>query len=140
MRGSPLLRAVFVIIALLLAAIPVWELTHQARATMDSEASPPAAESAVRVSLTFAHPPLDFQVLYLGKVIWEGKQPAGDVQRDFEMEFPKEGIDLEVKAEWPPATPLTAVRVTVAHGYGSTDQTAWGKDNVDAVLTFKDPE
>jgi hypothetical protein len=141
MRGSPLLRAVFVIIALLLAAIPVWKLTHQAAASMETVTSPgPSADSPVHIALTFAHPPADFQVLHLGKVIWEGRQPGGSEEKDFKMEFPKEGIDLEVKADWLPGTPPTAVRVTVTHGYGSTDQTAWGKDNIDAVLTFKDPE
>ena len=56
------------------------------------------------------------------------------------MQFPKDGIDLEVKADWLPGTPLTAVRVTVTHSYGSTEQSAWGKEKVDAVLTFKDPQ
>lgn len=141
MRGAPLLRAVLVIIVLLLAAIPVWKLTHQTvEASTVSEATAPAAESPVGIELTFAHPPLDFQVLHLGKVIWEGKQPGETVRKDFAMEFPKEGIDLEIKADWLPGTPLTAMRMTVTHGYGSTEQTAWGKDNVDAVLTFKDPE
>jgi len=141
MRGAPLLRAVLVIIVLLLAAIPVWKLTHQAVASTESPGTPAStAESPVGIELTFAHAPADFQVLHLGKVIWEGRQPGETMKKDFAMEFPKEGIDLEIKADWLPGTPPTAVRVTVTHGYGTTDQTAWGKDNVDAVLTFKDPQ
>ena len=140
MRGSPLLRAAFVLIVLLLAAVPIWKLTHQAAASMDSAPATPGIKAPVHIALAFAHAPTGFQVLHLGKVIWEGTQPGESVQKDFPMEFPAEGIDLEIKAEWLPGTPLTAVRVTVTHGYGSSEQTAWGKDNVDAVLTFKDPQ
>ena len=141
MRGSPLLRAAIVIAVLLLAAIPVWKLTHQAVATMDTGGpATPAGESPVTVELTFAHPPEDFQVLSLGKVVWDGKQPGASAQKNFNLHFPPDGIDLEIKANWLPGTPMTAVRVKVTHGYGSTEQTAWGKDNVDAVLTFKDPQ
>ncbi len=140
MRGSPLLRAVFALVVLALVAIPIWKLTHQVAASMDSTAVTPDAKAPVHIALTFAHAPVGFQVLYLGKVVWEERQPADTVQKDFSMEFPKEGIDLEIKAEWLPGTPLTAMRVTVAHGYSSSEQTAWGKESVDAVLTFKDPQ
>lgn len=106
------------------------------------ESAPVVAEAKapVHIALTFAHAPTDFQVLYLGKVIWKGTQPGDTIQKDFSMEFPKEGIDLEIKADWPPGTPDTAVRVAVTHGYGTTDQTAWGKDSLDSVLTFADPQ
>jgi|ERR1700677_884939 len=140
MRGSPLFRAVFTIIVLLLAAIPIWKLTHQAEASMDSGPSTPAAEAPVHIVLTFAHAPAGFQVLHLGKVIWEARQPGETAQKDLPMEFPKEGIDLEIKAEWLPGTPVTAVRVAVTHNYGTTEQTAWGKESLDTVLTFTDPQ
>jgi hypothetical protein len=107
---------------------------------MTSTPSAPEAAAKVHIAMTFAHAPADFQVLHLGKVIWEGRQAGDTMQKDFSMEFPKEGIDLEIKAEWLPGTPLTAVRVIVTHGYGSSDKTAWGKDNLDAVMTFTDPE
>lgn len=140
MHGSPILRALIVVVVLLLAAIPVWSLTHQARAANHSAEAAPASLTTIRVTLTFAHTPEDFQVLYLGKVILSGKDPGFEFQKDVEMDFPKEGIDLEVKADWPPATPYTAVRVAVRHGYGTVEKTAWGKDNVDEVLTFQDPK
>ena len=140
MRGSPLLRAIVVIAVLLLAAIPIWKMTHQAAASMDLTPASPAGESPVGIELSFAHAPLGFQVLHLGKVVWEAKQPGETAQKDFDMQFPKEGIDLEVKAEWLPGTPLTAVRMKVTHGYGSTEQTVWGKEKVDKVLTFTDPQ
>jgi hypothetical protein len=141
MRGSPLLRAAAALAILLLAAIPVWKLTHQAAASLQiSEPAGPAAESSATIELTFAHPPEDFQVLHLGKVVWDGRQPGLTMQKNFDLHFPADGIDLEIKANWLPGTPLTAVRVKVTHGYGSIEQSAWGKGSVDAVLTFKDPQ
>jgi len=122
-------------------AIPLWNLTHKAEAVMDLSTAPTAAKAPVRIQLTFAHEATGFQVLYLGKVIWEGKEPGLVTQKNFDMEFPKAGIDLEVKAEWTPATPETAVRMTVTHAYGSTEQTAWAaKGSLDKVLTFVDPQ
>lgn len=127
------------IAVLLLAAIPIWKMTHEARASMDLTTASSVGESAVKVELGFAHAPLGFQVLYLGKVVWEAKDPGESASRDFDIQFPKEGIDLEVKAEWLPGTPLTAVRVKVTHSYGSMEQTVWGRGKVDKVLTFTDP-
>jgi len=141
MRGSPLIRAIFIIVVLLVAAIPLWNLTHKAEAVMGSSAVPVPTKAPVHIQLTFAHEATGFQILYLGKVIWEGKEPGLVIQKDFALEFPKEGIDLEIKAEWTPATPETAVRVTVTHAYGSTEQTAWAaKGSLDKVLTFTDPQ
>jgi hypothetical protein len=94
----------------------------------------------VHIELTFAQPAASFQVLHLGKVIWEAKQAGTAAQKDFTMEFPKEGIDLELKAEWTPGTPETAVRMTVTHGYDSSDKTVWGKGSLDEVMTFADPQ
>lgn len=141
MRGSPLFRAFFIILVLLLMAIPLWRLTHKAEAVMNVSTAPTAIKAPVHIQLTFAHEATGFQVLYLGKVIWEGKEPGLTEQKDFALEFPKEGIDLEIKAEWTPATPETAVRVTVTHNYGSTEQSAWAtKGSLDKVLTFADPQ
>jgi hypothetical protein len=138
MRGSPLVRATLIIAILLLALIPLWKLTHKAQAAAFADAAP-AAKASVRVELTFAHAPSDFQILNLGKVIWEEKSPGETTQKNLAMEFPKEGIDLEVKATWPAATPLTAVRVCVTPGNDSAiEKSAWGKGTLDEVLTFRE--
>ncbi len=140
MHGSPILRALIVVVVLLLAAIPVWSLTHQARAANHSaEACAGLAHDHTRDAHVCPYA-RGFPGADLGKVILSGKDPGFEFQKDVEMDFPKEGIDLEVKADWPPATPYTAVRVAVRHGYGTVEKTAWGKDNVDEVLTFQDPK
>ena len=141
MRGSPLLRTILVLIVLILAAVPVWKLTRPAIVAVVAEDSTPASKAGVRIGLTFANAPLDFQLLHLGKVIWEGKSPGATASKDFEMEFPKEGIDLEIKAGWPSGTTISAVRVTVTVGNGTAlERSAWGTGSVDEVLTFREPE
>jgi hypothetical protein len=137
MRGSPVLRAIVVVIVMLLAGIPLWRLTHTVAAPMEETPSAPKASSSVSLELTFAHPPSDFQILHLGKVIWEGKEPGETAHQTVAMEFPKEGIDLEIKANWPAGTPLTAVRLTVTRGDDNPiEKTVWGQGNLDEVLTF----
>lgn len=140
MRGSPLLRATLIIAILLLALFPLWKLTHKAGAVSAPDAAP-ASKASVHVELTFAHAPLEFQLLHLGKVIWEAKPPGEPTQKDFEMEFPKEGIDLEIKATWPDAAPITAVRVSVTPGNGDPiEKTAWSKGSMEEVLTFRESD
>jgi hypothetical protein len=140
MRGSPLVRAILIIAILLLALIPLWKLTHKAEAAPFVDAAP-TAKGAVHVELAFAHAPSDFQILNLGKVIWKEKSPGEAAEKNLTMEFPKEGIDLEIKATWPTATPLTAVRVSVTPGNDAAiEKTAWGKGTLDEVLTFRESE
>ena len=53
------------------------------------------------------------------------------------MEFPKEGIDLEIKAQWPSGTDVSAVRVAITQGnQESIEKSAWGRATLDEVLTF----
>jgi len=141
MRGSPLLRTVIVILILILASIPIWKLTHKAKAVVAAPEAVHAAKTGVRVDLSFVRSPLEFQLLHLGKVIWEEKSPPEMIGKNFEMEFPKEGVDLEIKAAWTSGTPVAAVRVSITHGNGNPIQkSAWGTGSVDEVLTFCESE
>jgi hypothetical protein len=140
MRGSPLVRAILIISILLLAIFPLWKLTHKVEA-LPAVDSTPAPKASVHIALTFAHAPSGFQLLHLGKVIWEAKSPGESAQKEFPMEFPKEGIDLEIKATWPVSSPLTAVRVSVTPGNGGAiEKTAWGNGGLDEVLTFRESD
>ena len=138
MRGSPLIRAACIVAILLLATIPLWKLTHKAESAPFVDAAP-ATKASVQIALAFAHEPSEFQILHLGKIIWEEKSPGAMMQKNLAMEFPKEGIDLEIKAAWPAATPLTAVRVSVTPGSGAAiEKTAWGNGALDEVLAFRE--
>ncbi len=138
MRGWPLNRAVVVFLILLATSIPVWKLTHGDSAAAAQARPAPVSKESVHIALAFAHPPGGFQLIALGKTIWIGDGENKDLEKDFGMAFPKEGIDLEIKANWPPGTPLTAVRVSVTPDAGlPMERTAWGEGSLDEVLTFQ---
>ena len=137
MHGSPLLRTLLITALLLLAGAPLWHLTH---GTVTAHAATATAESTSKVHLavTFAQEPLRFQVSYLGKPIWQvDRVTAPAMENQIAMSYPKEGVDLEFKVEWPPGTPLTAARLSVAANENEpVEKTLWGAGKIDDVLTF----
>src|SRR4051794_34568218 len=120
MRGSPLLRAFLVVAALLLLLIPLLRLTKASTATAATVA--PSKEEAtkkaiaVHIELTSTRVPLQFEVLHLGKVVWSGVATQNQVQKELEIEFPKEGVDFELKGNWKEGDALNAVKLTVTPG------------------------
>ena len=137
MHGSPLLRSVLMIVALLLTAFPLWNLTHKSEPRIAATTVVPSVKTKVHIDLTFVHPPTQFQLLQFGKTIWEKQSPGTKEGKEFEMEFPKEGIDLEIKAQWPSGTDVSAVRVAITQGnQESIEKSAWGRATLDEVLTF----
>jgi hypothetical protein len=58
-------------------------------------------------------------------------------EKDIAMNYPKEGVDLEYNVVWPPGTPLSAARLSVAANEGEpVEKTLWGEGQVDDVLSF----
>ena len=144
MRGSPLLRALLTLAALVLVAWPVWRIT-QASAPSSLEnsapaASPPAAAKP-RLQLEFLPaPPLDFDVKYLGQTIWRGGGRLAEDSPPLEMKVPAEGVDLQITARWPAEIKSAAIRVRLVTPDGNTiERQAWTRDNsaLDEVLTFQ---
>lgn len=139
MHGSPLLRTVTVIVLLLLAAIPLWRMTHEtAAATVIPTVSAPEAQSQVHLAVAFAQKPLRFEISYLGKPIWQSDLVTSlTAEKDIAMAYPKEGVDLEYNVVWPPGTPLCAARLSVAPNDAEpVEKTLWGTTQVDDVLSF----
>ncbi len=126
---------------LLLAALPLWQLTRSHGAPAATGAPEMAANEPVKkllVHLKFFHAPRSFRLLYLGKTLWN---PPANGAESFKTElgipFPKEGVDLELKVLWPEGTPETAVRLDVQTPEGaSLHKTVWGRGTIDEILTF----
>jgi hypothetical protein len=139
MRGSPLLRLLAVMIALLAVLWPLRRLTtHRTEAPA---AVPTAAESEsnVHLVLTSTSFPFTFEVLHLGKTIWKGEAMESSVAKDVKIAFPSEGIDLLVDAKWQ-GDKQAAVRLDVTPDDGNTmTKTLWGNGSVNGVLTFTKP-
>ena len=137
MHGSPLLRTLGVVAILLLTAFPLWKLTHPRAASIPIVSSTVTAQTKVEIGLIFVKPPKAFQLLHLGQMIWESRSPAETATQVFDMDFPKEGIDLEIKASWPEGTKVSAVQVSVTPGTRDPiRKSAWGQSTLDEVLTF----
>jgi len=145
MGGIPWLRVLLTVGCLLLALPAMLHLTGAPtrEAQVESSAAPvskpsPAA-GTVNLALTFAHAPEAFTVLYLGKPIWNAEHIGTVAAKELAIPFPTEGVDLEIKAKWPAETPDTALRATLTpQNQPPIIQTAWGKGQLDAVLTFQE--
>ncbi|MBO0696620.1 MAG: hypothetical protein J2P56_11055, partial [Verrucomicrobia bacterium] len=101
MRGSPLLRVLLVVIALLAVLWPLRSLTtHRVERPAASAQSVAVPESNAHLVLTSTSFPFTFEISHLGKTIWKGETPQSSVSRDVTMAFPPEGVDLLVDVKW----------------------------------------
>jgi len=144
MKGSPLLRVLFVVLALLALLWPLRSLTtHRAAALEAQEKTPPQNETAREVSvhlvLTSTTFPFAFEISHLGQVIWKGDSTESSVAQDVKMIFPPEGIDLLLDVKWQ-GEKQTAVKLEVTPNDGDAiTKTLWGTTEVNDVLTFVKP-
>ena len=138
MRGSPLLRAVIALFALLALGFPLWRLTQAGEAPQTQAPPAPVAEAkAIHLQLDFTLPPKKIQALHLGKVVWREDAPAAEIERDLQLVYPDQGVDLQFHIEWPEDAPLAAMRAKLTDPAGDThEKSLWGKGVVDDVLTF----
>jgi hypothetical protein len=140
MRGSPILRALVVFVALLALAPLLWRITHPAAsAHVNAQPTPqPAKNVKTEVRLTFSTPAMRVVIQHLGKEVWHHLMPAAEERFTCEIPWPKEGVDLHVLIEWPEGTRVATMRVQLTAPDGvEYDRTVWGDADADDVLTFK---
>lgn len=136
MHGCPSIRAAIVLLIFLLLGLPVWSITHPKTVT-SPVASQKVEKQPLDLRLTFAHQPSSVSVLYLDEVVWKENNPALSMEHALNIEFPKEGVDIEIKAQWPAGTPATAVRAQLkTPSAGTLEKSVWGEGELDEVLTF----
>jgi hypothetical protein len=139
MRGSPLLRAILIVIALLALLIPLRTLTSRRSetATPLEQAVPGSAKKRFRLELTSTTVPFKYQIAHDGKTIWSGESNSTTVATDVELRFPPEGIDLVIDASWNERK-QTAVRLAlISQDSAMMAKTIWGITSVSEVLTFQ---
>jgi hypothetical protein len=141
MRGSPLFRAVLVVLALLALLAPLRSLTNRrsaAAAPAQQAMASAVTKKKLRLELTSTTAPFKYQITSGGEPIWKGESDSTSVVRDLELEFPPEGIDLVLDASWTEKKP-TAVRLTLTpQGSATLAKTVWGTTSVSEVLTFQE--
>jgi hypothetical protein len=142
-RGSPFLRSLCAVCVLLLAAVPLWRLTHRKAAAnvapraVGTDAHAATADVPVQMRIEFTSPPRTLRVVHLARELWVIENPPALVEQTVRLPWPPEGIDLRVQIEWPNNAPLAAARVVVlAPDRAEFERSIWGRGPVDEVLTF----
>jgi len=141
MKGSPLVRLVLVIAALLAVLWPLRTLTshHDSPQTPTAVKTAANSEVTVHMVLTSTTWPFSFEVTHLGKVIWKGDSSASSIAQDIPLSFPAEGIDLVLNAHWQEEK-QTAIKLEVTPPDSDPmARTLWGTTQVGDVLTFSKP-
>jgi hypothetical protein len=141
MRGSPLVRALLVVIALLALLVPLRTLTSRRGDTatpLQQAAQRSTTKKTFRLELTSTTVPFKYQITSDGKTIWGGESNSATVATDAELKFPPEGIDLVVDASWTEQK-QTAVRLAlIPQDSAVMAKTMWGTTSVSEVLTFQE--
>jgi hypothetical protein len=136
MRGSPLAQAALVVVALLLLLMPLHRLTQREQRPSPAVVSTPTKQVHLAVRTTAV--PCRFQITFLGKTLWAEDASTPELAKDFEIAFPKEGIDLVVDAVWE-SKALAAMEITLSLPDGTAIQkTLWGEGTANDVLTFRE--
>ena len=141
MGGSPLVRSILVVIALLALLAPLRTLTSRRSETatvVKQAAQSPAAKKKIRLELISTTVPFKYQITSGSETIWSGESNSTTVATDAELDFPPEGIDLVLDASWNEKK-QTAVRLAlVPQDSDMMVKTIWGTTSVSEVLTFQE--
>ena len=139
MKGSPLAQAVLVVAALLLLLIPLHRLTQREQRPAPQPAVTRPTKQ-VHLALRTTAVPCRFQITFLGKTLWAEDASTPELAKDFDIDFPKEGIDLVVDATWE-SKALAAMEITLSLPDGTAlRKTLWGQGTANDVLTFREEE
>lgn len=106
---------------------------------MSSEEPKPV--DPVELQATFLpSPPLEFEVRYLGKLVWRSSGAEQAASGPLALPFPPEGIDLQIVGRWPAGQANGAVRLGLARsGAPTVERIAWSRPDgsLNEVLTFQ---
>lgn len=141
MRGSPPLQLALLLLSFIALAIPLVQLTS-ARAARSADHSALAVITKavpVTVRLRYAHQPLTLSLTLDGKpLLPDASLKSSPIDATTEVEIPKDGVDLQVKATWPTGTPDTALTLEVEpDGLDAQTQTRWSVGStLDEIIPF----
>ena len=89
------------------------------------------------IAVSFTLPPAAIRVSHSGKELFAVSNPEAAFEREVELPWPKEGVDLHLTIDWPADAPLAAARVRVTDGDGREhEKSIWSAGPADEVLTF----
>ena len=130
-------------VVLLVAAIPIWRLTHhRVDAAADSSALPAADRPttptvAVSLRIEFTSAPRAVRLWHVKEELWAVANPPLTLERTLHIAWPTDGVDLRVQIDWPDGAALAAARFSLITPDGIEEQrSVWGAGPTDEVLTF----
>lgn len=137
MRGSPLLHALFLAIALALAGIPVWSLTRpRAHAVERKIEAAPAERQSVELAVT-STTPAEIVLSMEGTVVWQSG--AAGTQFEHTLDLPVSGSELVATVKWTDGQ-THAARFQFSHdGETLADATLWGNLETTNVISVPKP-
>ena len=137
MRGSPLLRALLVFLAILALGWPLRRLTSASDAPREQPKTVAAEAKEIGLRLAFTLAPKSVKVLHLGQEVWRESAPAAELEHTLKLAYPDAGIDLQFHIEWPADAPLAAMRARLTDPAGEAHvKSVWGQGSVEEVVTF----
>ena len=138
MRGSPLLRAFFVFVILLLLAPFLWRITQEsARAVPNATVVEKVSSVEVPVELAFTAAAKRVVIVHLEKEVWAKDNPELSEEVTLNLAWPKEGGELKFIVEWPDDSALAAMRAKLIDpARGEIERTLWGRGAKTGVLGF----
>ena len=138
MRGSPLIRALLVLIVLAALIVPLRRLTSQQRPLpAQPQKSHTVSNKRFHLELTCTTSPFKYQITNNGQTVWNGYETATTAQTDLNLDFPPEGVDLVMDVAWDEKKPTAARLVVKPSDEEETSQTAWGTTSVSEVVTVR---
>lgn len=134
------MRALLAFVIIGLMGWPLWQLTKPQEVEASTPApkpATPAGAKAIGLHLTFTTVPKSFVIRHLDKEIWKVTAPEADMEQQVKLDYPDEGVDLQLHIEWADDAPLSALRVRLTDPAGDQhEKSVWGKGIVDEVVTF----
>ena len=141
MRGSPLIRALLLLLGLLALSWPLRLLLEREAAQVEAARAPAtvleaAAPPRLPLMLTFSQKALRAEIRYAGKSLWLLEHPGLRESCELQIPFPKEGVELLVIVEFEgEAQGALRLQFTAPDG-NEYDRSLWGARTVEAVIPF----
>lgn len=138
MRGSPIIRAAVAFFGIVWLAVPISRMT---RASVPAvQVVPPAATQTASFRIHFSHPVASMSLRHLGKEVLAIDSPTADLEKDIDISWPEEGVEIAVFVKWKEPDVVGqngAIRLRVSAPDGEEyDKTLWGGPILDDVVGF----
>lgn len=136
MRGSPVIRAIVALVALL-AFAPLLAKVTSNRARVEVVAPVAAVAKKVQLVLSFTALPKRVTVLHLGREVWAKADPSTEEELSLDVPWPAQGGELAFRVEWPAGAPIAAMRVRLTDPQDiELERSLWGTGPTEDVLNF----